>query len=826
MDSLNNLLRSTDEPTEQVPLLLELAKLSTSDFSKEKKDYASQALVIAKQLKSSELLMQAHLQVANAYRVSNDYEKSLAHSDSSLNIARQLNDSLCIAKNLSVLGLTNIDMGRKTYPAAEFYFLDALPIYQTLNDKPGQANCFINLSFLVRKKNKLKEAIDFANQALAIGTDINDPAILLSVNYQLGLCYHRKGNYEEALKAQRSALQLAKQLGNERREANTLNQISITLNRTGDYESSVEHSQKAAQINKARNDTTHWGGNLTNMGVSYSRLGSYHKSLEVYFEALKLLESQNDKQGISNAYTNIGKNYKQLKEYDKAMEFYNRSIKLKLELNDEEGAGRVYNNLGTTAFEQGDYDTALDYYFKSLELHKKTKFKNSEGIALVNLGEAYQKKQRFAEALDYSYQALDIFSDIGNKGGMAAALNYIADTYIELKKYPEQASLFKLENKSAFEIEGMLMQAKDLAEEINNFDDMRNVYISLIEFYRKDNPEDALIFQDKLIAISDSIYQSEKLAAATEMQTKFDLRNKEKENEFLIETNTLIQTRNRWYLLMSVALLWLLFIGLYFYVQIRKVKEQLEVQNQTIENQNEELTKLNNTKDRFFGIIAHDLKSPLIALQGLGKRIDFLLRNNERDQLLALGNQVDGTSTKLNNLLDNLLHWASIQSGNIPYQPQRLNVLDVAEDVMDLFENNAASKGVDLQMDISPDLHIHADERAVNTILRNLISNAVKFTPSGGLVSMTTSQQNGDAHISLKDSGEGIPPDRLKTIFSNNKKSTRGTAGEKGTGLGLILCKELIELNKGQFTVQSTPGKGSCFEFTLPLYPPDKTKEP
>ncbi len=819
IDSLETALGGLTSPSERVPLLLKLNELTPTQFPEKKYDFAHKALLLSKVLGNDKYLMEAYYRMGLfTGSVSKKNELAMTYVDSSMAIAQQLNDPLFIAHNLARRGhlTSNIVRTKETNKQSTALYTEALEIYKSIPNEKGIANALGSLSYYARRRNEIDEALDFAQQAIDVATKANDPKSLIFSKTQKGRCFITKGKFKDALKVLQEALDLAIENDFKTKQANLYNLLGVILNRIPDYDLAIDQINKGIELNKLLKDTIGLGSCLTSLGVSYSRKGSYDKSLEAYFLAVKYLESQDNISAASNAYTNIGKNYKQLKEYDRALEYYERAIKIKLKDNNEEGAGRVYNNMGTTCVELGEYDRALEYYFKSLELHKKTKYKNSEGIALINIGEVYMKTQSFAKALDYSYRALDIFTTIDNKSTMSAALQIIAETYMEMKKYPEQASTFQLQNKSAFEIENMLLRAKDLAEASNRFTELRNVYITLVEFYRDKDSKNALTYQDKLMAINDSIYQSDKLMAVAEMQTKFDLTNKVKENLHLKETNELIQSRNKLYLLTAISLFGFLIAGGIFYRQLNNVKEKLEIQNNTIEDQNDQLTSLNKTKDRFFGIIAHDLKSPLIAMQGLGKRINFLLKKDDQEQLLALGDQVDNTSTKLNDLLDNLLNWASIQTGDIPFHPQTLNLFDIGEDVVSIFENNAAAKGVNLEMDIADDLRIFADERATNTILRNLISNAVKFTPKGGTVSLSATQKNGNLNIAIKDTGEGISPSRLKNLFTLDKKSTLGTSGEKGTGLGLMLCKELVEMNGGTLNVCSTEGVGSSFEFALP----------
>lgn len=206
----------------------------------------------------------------------------------------------------------------------------------------------------------------------------------------------------------------------------------------------------------------------------------------------------------------------------------------------------------------------------------------------------------------------------------------------------------------------------------------------------------------------------------------------------------------------------------------------------------------------------------MVALEGVGEQMAFYLKKQQGDKLERLANQVDKTARHLNNLLDNLLNWALLQQGVIPYRPQSINIKSIAEEVLEMFQTQALSKNILLENHIAKDLSVYADTNTLQAILRNLLSNAIKFTPSGGKVSLSTELREDQVYINVNDSGIGIAEEKLEKLFSINKSSEKGTAGEKGTGLGLMLVKELVELNKGTVQVLSKLNTGSSFMVSLP----------
>ena len=271
----------------------------------------------------------------------------------------------------------------------------------------------------------------------------------------------------------------------------------------------------------------------------------------------------------------------------------------------------------------------------------------------------------------------------------------------------------------------------------------------------------------------------------------------------------LLQSRNQLYLIVALALLLLLAVGGYLFAQLRKAKQSLE-------NKNQELEDLNATKDRFFGIIGHDLRSPLLALESVGNQMEYHLRKGNTDKLVNLSKLMDTTTHRLTGLLDNLLNWALTQQGTLPNNPRPLHMRELSQQVLDMFALHAANKQITLENAIPDDLRVHADDTGMRTILRNLISNAIKFTPQGGQVRLSAKKEGSQVRVQIKDTGIGIPGEHLEHLFELKKERKAGTDGERGTGLGLVLVKELTSLNQGELLIDSEEGKGTAFTVRLP----------
>jgi signal transduction histidine kinase len=237
-----------------------------------------------------------------------------------------------------------------------------------------------------------------------------------------------------------------------------------------------------------------------------------------------------------------------------------------------------------------------------------------------------------------------------------------------------------------------------------------------------------------------------------------------------------------------------------------------------INQQTNELIKLNSDKDRFISIMSHDLKSPFSGILGLA---DFLMKNFprlERVKILETVKQINKSARNTFELLEDILLWAKNQQGRIPFYPQLLSLRTICTDALEVLQSNASAKQINIKSDFSDQITVFADPEMLKTVLRNLVSNAIKFTNTGGIIKINVQQINSIAEIAISDNGVGIKPSELKKLFDISQViSKTGTAEESGTGLGLLICKDFIEKHGGRIWVESESGSGSDFKFTLPF---------
>ncbi|MCB1189175.1 MAG: hybrid sensor histidine kinase/response regulator [Leptospiraceae bacterium] len=253
-----------------------------------------------------------------------------------------------------------------------------------------------------------------------------------------------------------------------------------------------------------------------------------------------------------------------------------------------------------------------------------------------------------------------------------------------------------------------------------------------------------------------------------------------------------------------------------FYSQelLARVKTQLRLKQQT-----QELKEINNTKDKFFSIIAHDLKNPFYGILSLGRMLKEKLKNKNFEETETYAELIFQSAQNGYSLLENLLEWSNNQIGKIIYQPEEIELFEIIRNTQELFQSEIQRKELHFSSHIPKNLFVYADKNMLKTVFRNLLSNSIKFTENGGFIKIDCEAKLKFVEINISDTGIGISQEDQDKLFHIDQSFSKpDTEQIKGSGLGLILCKEFIFKNKGQIWVKSDLEKGSEFTFTLPIY--------
>lgn len=562
----------------------------------------------------------------------------------------------------------------------------------------------------------------------------------------------------------------------------------------------VSYFEKNNQLN------TEWINALGNLSGAYGNIGDSEKSLKYIREGKELAKKIKDNRLIAMFSLSTGEALLNLEAYELAIENFEEAIKQGKKIDNQfiVGLGSYYiGSLKMDSKKSSDWEIGKGKIETASTIFKE--IEDDYYISLVNKAMAfyYENKKNYQQALALNTKYIDFLilsEDVGGQG----------DGFIRQGRYYSKLEQF---DSARF----YLKKALDIHKENQAKEPIERTYRNLSEVEEQaGNYEQALVYYKQFTVYRDSIFDEkigETIGKESVIQDVEGAMNAKQEAELQAEV---LASRNNLYLAIALGLLSILLIGGYLFLQLRKTRKQLEIQNIQLESQNIQLTQLNDTKDRFFGIIAHDIRGPITSLDGIGEQMAYYLKKDNLKRLNLLTTKIDETAKKLTNLLDNLLNWALLQKGTIPYHPKSLDIHEVVQENVELYAEVAEMKNIQLTNKVEKGTLAHADMSAVTTIVRNLINNSVKFTPDGGEISISTAVENDKVLIEINDTGTGISAKRLDKIFLLNTERKKGTAGEKGSGLGLLLCKDLIELNKGTIRAVSELGKGSKFIFSLP----------
>jgi len=272
---------------------------------------------------------------------------------------------------------------------------------------------------------------------------------------------------------------------------------------------------------------------------------------------------------------------------------------------------------------------------------------------------------------------------------------------------------------------------------------------------------------------------------------------KKRANQLLVEQNNQIELKNQ---------------------QLQKLNEHIQIINQNLTHSKNELIQANNSKNKFFSILAHDLRNPFHTILGQSYLLSNAYDKLKKEEQKNYANEIYNSCEQVNRLIENLLEWGRTQFSGITFQPEPVVLDKLIMNTIALLKNNAEKKSITIVNATEPNIEVEADKEMIETIFRNIINNGIKFTPVGGWIKITSKKVNDNIRFLIEDNGLGIEKTNQKKLFKiDSNYKTKGTNDERGTGLGLIICKEFIDLHQGKIWVESEINKGSKFYFELPF---------
>ncbi|PRY90429.1 signal transduction histidine kinase [Mongoliibacter ruber] len=559
------------------------------------------------------------------------------------------------------------------------------------------------------------------------------------------------------------AIELAKSLGNSNLAAQNINRLGVYYRNKNLQEEALVHYQEALELSQAAQLDIQIGHSLNNIGQIYFYRDLFEESLEYYKNAESYFLKANDQDGLGYNYTGMAVVLGELGRYLEAIQVINRAI----EIRDSLGNGRQLVvskfNRANLLMDMGDFESA-----------------EIDMVNLLNFG--------LENDLVRALNALEKLVELKLKQGDTNAAVSYAETAIQLHK------------------------------ERPNSESMIPIFQQMSQLYFQKGDQEKYQYYNELFQEERNILNVEKtknhLSAITIKKQKEEIETLSREKD-LIEKNK--KTQRYLAIAMLVIMAGLIYFLFTYYHFLKKEKEKNEIliqQKKQIEEQALELEESNRVKDKIFSIISHDLRGPLHSLIGLVQLVneDNLSKEDFKEYIPQVANSLGENEQ----LLENLLIWSRNQMKGMKVNRTKVNIHDLVEKNIRLLNQTNLYKGQTIINQVPENLLVYSDRDMLDIVIRNLLTNALKYTRNGDGIAFDI-KEDLDKHIfSVRDEGIGIKEEFMKNLFSNKFFTSPGTQQEKGTGLGLLLSKELINMNRGEIWAESISGQGSAFSFSIP----------
>jgi len=615
-----------------------------------------------------------------------------------------------------------------------------------------------DLNFIYSHQGRSDEQIDILHQAIDLSYDLNLPNDRIYYFAWLGEAYSYRAQYDSAYHYLDEGLALAITENDSALLANVYERHARVALDQGNYLQSLNYSQKALKIAQLKGMRIREETNLIYSAYNYFYLGDHESAIDYELKALALYENNEDA-NTASIYSRIG---------------------------------NIYNSLN-------DYDTALDYLTKAKKIYTETNYTIGIAKTDLNLTDTYLGMQEIQKARSAAQSALATFQSVEDKVNLSHAYRKLAKIELEIG---ENCSLKGI---NTFQYAKRAFDISESSEMLSR--------LSELEGYE----DEALSYHKEYLSAYQSIYNQKNQGATTREQVRFNVQLTEEKRKAAVLKSELLKTRNdflKWIVVGSIG--FALLLG-FLILRLFKTQKKLKSQNILINTQNKELSQHNDFKDRLFSIISHDLKTPFSAIQTIPNQLRKRLKSDDINGAHELINDFDNRSKSVNSLLQNLLQWSLAQMNRQVVRQQKIHVEDEILDALDLYESVAMEKRVEIETDLNTDHFAIGDSNGFQTICRNLIHNAIKFSSSEGKIEINTIAEEGFIKVSVRDYGQGMKPEAIQNAIKGEATSTRGTSGEKGTGLGMIVIQEIVKSNNGYFSLENMD-QGLKASFKFPSY--------
>ncbi len=855
-------------PVEQkVEIFNLLSEKNLSIDSQRSRKYADTAYKLALVLHDSAGMSRALFYLGDAHYNLSKYDVAINFYNDAIRIES-------LAGNDSVIAVleTNIAlsyMNANKFELAFEHYSNALRIQESLGDKKSASLSNFYMGANQHSLSDFPSSLNFYNAALEYALKVNDLEFITDIYNNLGIVYFDLGSFEKALDLYMKSLKIAEELKDKQKTAYALNNIGIVYYDWGNKEKALEYYQKSMRMDEEIGDKEGIADSYNNIGIIYSDWDQNTLAINYYTKALEIYKEHNDIVGIGDAKQNIGESFAVLGRYDEALESLFESLEIGKEVGSSGGLSYIYQSIAVVYSIMGNYSLALDYNTKSYNIADSIGLTHMKMTNLELFYEIYEKKKEFVKAMNY-FKEFKLLEDSIYNRDFHQKITELQVTHEIEREEQEREQLKQEYADKKVEIKtqkiyliiifvlmlvfGILVyydfkskaKANEKLQEINTELSGQKIKLSeTLEDLSKSESKYRILVENSLQAMlilqeGKIIFANPKMQELTQYSFEELSEQSRRWLKLLIHPDDYSRSMKN----VRDALAGKNVSSIHEYKIIRKdgqerlmqtlgsvvdyqkkpamlvvaidITERKKAEQSLIESE-QRLREVNAMKDKFFSIIAHDLKNPFSSILGFSNLLNEAYENFSEKQRKTFIKNICDASENTYKLLQNLLEWSRTQTGKIEYQPENIDLETIVKDNIDILKSGFLNKKITISVDILSDTVVFADENMVKVVLRNLLSNALKFSFPGGNVDVFASLKEDEVVITVRDNGTGMEDENKNRLFRiDDQYKSLGTADETGSGLGLILCKEFVEKNGGSIWVESKVGEGSSFVFTLP----------
>ncbi len=818
LSSVIEKMEQKSKPEERYKILLEAEKLLDSSSGMASKYFIHSFKGILKRKNNCSDYL-------DDFKLSYDIAKSLKRSEDLIHTSLQIAEFY--------MKLNNMDRAKQ--------FLDSAQESIDNNiDHLTQCRVFFKKGVYYNRLSNYFDALYYFKLAYnVVKDDKSDENLSARVLYWIGIIYKKIEDYHNALEYEFLALNIYTRVGNKAGVAIANNSIGTVYLRLEQLDKALYHFGIAVEIEEQNPKSSALGDTYNNIGLVYKERGDFAKAEDFYFKSLNIRNSNANFEKRANSYNNIGNLYLEQGQFELAEKYHNNALEIRQHINSQYGLANSFANLGEIEIRKGSFEKAIGLLEKSLDISEKSNFglvrkHLYELFTYINetLAKEYIEKKDHERAAGYLKSALKYQKKLSDETSKTfnselksklvqiqsrhetAIKRQEAEIYrlknvelVDLNKELKDKNLMILQQKSEIENQHHLTQS--ILDNIPfpiSYKNLKGFYMGCnkaFSRYQGKSPEELIaknVF-DLLEEAEASRLQKEDQHVILNRETiQYERKITNPDNEtrvYIINKAPFFDSDNDVVGVLSVM------------IDITDIKE---IEKELRDSQ-KELKSSNDAKDILLTVIGHDLKEPMNVLS-LGSELLCNSISTISDQkTLKYAKKVHISANRIKELLDNLLQWTKAESKGIHIKPTMINLHKKVSDAIQIYSWNAESKNLEIVNDIDENVTLFADNKMISTIVRNFISNAIKYSFDGGKITVKHEKNGKKDIISVRDSGLGITEEIAEDIGSL-KKGAKGHLSP-GVGLGLIIAKKFAEMNNGYIDYESTPELGSTFYLTL-----------